>query len=149
VSISSSNVERFLRGVATRKQSSSTEHLHRVEFVHRGRRYVAVRFRGGRVELYRVERDGSTETFVRYATRRLGGVDEAAVEVIEDRLDPAAMLARDLLAERYPPHVARNVRMGPACGEWGSVLCDYTDPHTGRDSPFPLYASIRLYSRIS
>jgi hypothetical protein len=140
----STNLEKFLTGVVSRKQRF-TSHLRRVEFVHRGRKYVAIRFCGGRVELYRVESDDFTETFLRYATKRIGGLDEAAVLCVEDELDPAALLARDMLADRYPKHVVRNVRMGVSAGEWGSVVADYTDPKTGRERP--LYASIRLYSR--
>ena len=141
-----SNLTKFLTGrVVFRNATSSV--LLRVEFAYRGRKYVAIRFRGGRPELYRVEKDGFTETFLRYARRSLGGADERAVEMVEDRLDVAATTARDLLAGHYPEHRARDVRLGPACGEWGSVVADVRDSQTGLEKK--VHASFRLFTRIS
>lgn len=141
-----SNLLKFLTG-QVRSRDAASSVLRRVEFTYRGRHYVAIRFRGGRPELYRVEKDGFTETFLRYARRSLGGADERAVEMVEDRLDVAATTARDLLAGRYPEHRARDVRLGPACGEWGSVVADYCHPQTGVEKK--LHVSFRLFTRIS
>ena len=144
--ISESNLLKFLTGQVSSRQATSSI-LNRVEFTYRGRSYVAIRFRGGRPELYRVEKDGYTETFLRYAWRSLGGADARAVELVEDWLDPAAKTARDLLAGRYPEHTAQNVRLGPAAGEWGSVVADYVDPQTGLGRK--IHASFRLFTRVS
>ena len=138
-----SNLDRFLQGSARRKSSFAAT-IRRETFTHRGREYVAIRFRGGRVELYRVECDGYTETFMRYAIPRNGGLDDAAIWAVQDHLDVAAKMARDLLLGLYS--TARNVRLGPSAGEWGSVVADYTDPQSGRERP--IYASIQLFCRI-
>jgi hypothetical protein len=138
------NIEKFLSGVVRSKSAPiafGEGRARRVGFSHRGRSYAAVRYLSGRVELYSVEKDGWTETFLRYAAPKHGALDVAAIEASGDSLDQAAKMARDLLLGLYP--TARNVRMGPSAGEWGTVMADYAHPQTGRESV--LNATIRLW----
>lgn len=142
---SATNLDRFLSGIARRK--SWTPRHKSVEFTYRGRPYVAIRYRGGKVELYRAAGADGIEAWMRYAVRGRSGIDRLATELLEDELDPAAVHARMLLLEGdgSNPYV-RNVRMGPAYREWGSVIADFTDPHTGVERP--IYASIKLYTQL-
>jgi len=111
--------------------------LRRVEFTYRGRKFVAIRYRGGRVELYQTV-DG-IETFLRYARKSAGTVDRIAIGHVEDRLDPAAIQARSKLV--HDPKAT----MGAAWGHWGAV--EYTE-HSTTGKPWRARASIRLYNEI-
>lgn len=147
VAIPSTNVAKWVARIAqsrTRADENGPKTI-RATFTHRGRKYAAVRFRGGRAELYSVGKDGWTETFLRYAAPRAGALDVAAIEAADDRLDDAAIQARSLLRGSYGT-AARNVRFGEPCGAWGSVLAEYTHPETGKSRT--IYASIRLYHEV-
>ena len=117
--------------------------LMRKEFSYRGKRYVAIRFRGGRVELYRV--DDGLEQFVHYARKSGGRLDRIAIGLVEDKLDPAAIEARMLLANEKVQGYS-DVRMSEPWGHWGGV--EYTHHPTGFPKSFRGRASLRLYNEI-
>jgi hypothetical protein len=100
---------RFHMGRADRKHGISTG-LRRVDFKHRGRNYHAIRFNGGRVELYRAAGKDGIERFIRYAVPSkvlqreardpfyasslnapsIGDtLDDKAIRLLADRWDPA------------------------------------------------------------
>jgi hypothetical protein len=121
--------------------------LQRVAFVHAGRKYVAIRFRGGRVELYWVDPSDGIEMFLRYARPSRANVDRKAIRMLSDVLDPAACEAGAVLRGAYGDKV-RNVRVlsSPACGPFGTLVFERLYPW--RSVWKQEQCSIRLYSEV-
>lgn len=131
--------------------------LVRKEFTYRGRKYVAIRFRGGRVELYRAAGSDGIETWLGYARVSGGPLDRIAIGLVEDKLDPAAIEARMLLTHgtitsRRMGTEYSNIRMGESVGRWGGVEYERrssaSDGLGGRVRSFTSRASIPLYSEL-
>lgn len=70
----------------------------RCEFRYRGKDVVAVRYQGGRIELYQV--DAGLEVWLRYARPSKGILDRAAIEALGDRLTVEMCVARAALEGR-------------------------------------------------
>jgi hypothetical protein len=119
--------------------------IQRKELNYRKRRYVAVRYRGGRIELYRVARN-SPEMFMRYANAARGGLDELAVERLRDELggDEEAAGALLLLDAFGDPRV-RNVQITGGFDGRGGVRAEVLNAH---GAWIERWAPARLYQRF-
>lgn len=135
----------------------TTPRLARVFFEHRGRRYEACRFLGGRVELYRIDPTDGISMWMRYAVARRSDLDAKAVQLLGDELDPAAREAAFMLARG----VGYTGVEGAICTRkvlalvhtvdaWGRVQYEITKRSrlSGAARTYRAGASLRLFSVI-
>ena len=132
--------------------------LVRKEFAYRGKKYVAIRHKGGRVELYRGAGSDGIETFLGYARRSAGKIDRIAISLVEDKLDTGALEARMYLTDESKSHAhelgggrasyVSNVRLGPDKGRWGTVT--YLRHFVGREKEHVVAGSVTypFYTKI-